>query len=118
MAYLLDPSMISHPMMTLANDSLRAAALLGATIFISQFHSIASAQEPPQLAFFEGHQKPVYAVAFAPDGKTFVSADLGGVLRVWDRATGKPIRTWQGHAVETEKAVDQYNWGAEARMHR
>ena len=31
----------------------------------------------------EGHQGTVYALAFAPDGDTFVSGAEGGVVRVW-----------------------------------
>src|SRR5689334_21588209 len=85
--------------MTHINYSFRAfAALVGAALCLTNFQPRALAQEPPQLAFFEEHQKPVYAVALAPDGKTFLSADLGGVLSICDRATGKPIRTCLGHA--------------------
>jgi WD40 repeat protein len=33
----------------------------------------------------------IYAVAFAPDGKTLVTADAGQHLRFWDAATGAPL---------------------------
>lgn len=39
-----------------------------------------------------GHDCHVYHVAFHPDGKSLVSADLKGRLRHWNVATGKLIR--------------------------
>jgi WD40 repeat protein len=39
-----------------------------------------------------GHDRPVYRVAFAPDGKTLVSADLRGVVIEWDYRPGKEAR--------------------------
>ena len=39
-----------------------------------------------------GHDCHVYDVAFHPDGKHLVSADLKGVLKQWDVETGSPVR--------------------------
>jgi len=39
-----------------------------------------------------GHQGGIGAVAFAPDGKTLVSASFDNTLRLWDTATGKEVR--------------------------
>jgi WD40 repeat protein len=39
-----------------------------------------------------GHLQKVSFVAFLPDGERAVSADLDGVMRIWDIAAGKPIR--------------------------
>src|SRR5205807_1313760 len=36
------------------------------------------------------HAGPVDSVAFAPDGKTFVSGDAEGKVFLWDTATRKP----------------------------
>ncbi len=54
----------------------------------------AQAQE---ITWLEGHEAPLYSAAYAPDGKTLVSADVDGVLRIWDRATGERIRTIPAH---------------------
>ncbi|MCP4996626.1 MAG: WD40 repeat domain-containing protein, partial [Gammaproteobacteria bacterium] len=39
----------------------------------------------------------VTAVAFSPDGKTLLSGAGDNTLRLWDAATGRPLRTLQGH---------------------
>ena len=36
-----------------------------------------------------GHESPVTAVAFSPDGKTIASASLDGIVQLWDLAAGK-----------------------------
>jgi hypothetical protein len=43
------------------------------------------------------HLGAVRACAFAPDGKTFVSASEDGTLKLWETSTGKEIRTFTGH---------------------
>jgi WD40 repeat protein len=42
------------------------------------------------------HGGQIYAVACSPDGKTIASGGLGGVIRLWEAASGKPIRTLRG----------------------
>jgi hypothetical protein len=37
---------------------------------------------------FKGHQKMIYSVVFAPDGRTFATASLDGTALIWD-ATGR-----------------------------
>ncbi|MBI3407914.1 MAG: SEL1-like repeat protein [Planctomycetes bacterium] len=39
---------------------------------------------------------PVVAIAFARDGKTFVTAEHSGALCLWDAATGKELRQLRG----------------------
>ena len=34
----------------------------------------------------------VYAVAFSPDGQTLASYSLDGTIRLWETATGKPVK--------------------------
>lgn len=42
--------------------------------------------------------KPMLAVAFAPDGKTFVTGNDEGILNAWDVETGKGLDTFTGLA--------------------
>src|SRR5689334_9536241 len=45
------------------------------------------------------HTEPVFAVAFAPDGKTVAAAGLD-VIHVWDVAAGKELRRFGGKEQE------------------
>jgi hypothetical protein len=44
-----------------------------------------------------GHDSGVFAVAFAPDGKTLASGDWDGNVKLWDVATGQERATLPGH---------------------
>jgi WD40 repeat protein len=50
----------------------------------------------PQL----GHSSGVTSVAFAPDGKTALSGSQDKTLRLWDLASGREIRKFEGHSGE------------------
>lgn len=43
------------------------------------------------------HVGRVFALAFAPDGKTLLAGAWDGSLRLWDVASGKEIRQYAGH---------------------
>ena len=45
----------------------------------------------------EGHQRPIYAAAFSPDGKTLLTGSYDKTLILWEVATGKALRTFTGH---------------------
>ena len=58
------------------------------------------------LRALQGHNKSVGLVAYAPDGKTLACAQAGHwgstvsedkTVKIWDVATGKPLRILQGH---------------------
>ncbi len=44
---------------------------------------------------FEGHTGTVWGVAFAPDGKRALSGGEDKTLRLWEVATGKPVRVFE-----------------------
>ncbi|MBQ4396499.1 MAG: TIR domain-containing protein, partial [Clostridia bacterium] len=46
----------------------------------------------------QGHSGSVTSVAFAPDGKTFLSGSYDNTVRVWDSATGQCLRVCEGHS--------------------
>ncbi len=45
-----------------------------------------------------GHSGEVSSVAFSPDGKTALSGNGVGTASLWDLATGREIRKFEGHA--------------------
>jgi WD40 repeat protein len=53
-------------------------------------------QAQPQPASL-AHDKPVYAVAFTPDGRTVLTASDDGLVRVWDVKSLREVRRWQAH---------------------
>jgi WD40 repeat protein len=50
--------------------------------------------EPPRMPDvpLTGHQQAVTTIAYSPDGKLAVTASLDGTARIWDTATGQPLR--------------------------
>lgn len=58
-----------------------------------------SADEPPlpdAVVSFRGHTEAVYSVTLSPDGKLVATGSFDRSLRVWDAATGKPLRAFSG----------------------
>ena len=51
----------------------------------------------PSYALIQGHQDRVTSVAWSPDGKTLASASNDRTIRLWEAASGQPLRTLQGH---------------------
>jgi WD40 repeat protein len=45
------------------------------------------------IANLEGHEQWVTAALFTLDGSSVITADRAGTARVWDAATGRPLRT-------------------------
>jgi WD40 repeat protein len=44
-----------------------------------------------------GHAGHVLAIAFSPDARQIASGGIDGTVRLWDTATGTPLRTLAGH---------------------
>jgi hypothetical protein len=53
----------------------------------------------------QGHQERVYHAAFSPDGRLVVTASGDNTARLWNVATGQPLRVLQGHQAEVSYAA-------------
>ena len=88
--------------------SLFASALL--------LTAAAFCNETPMLVVNSGgHEAPVRALVFSPDGKFLYSAGDDKVVRVWDTASGAVVRTIRGYIREGQEgkiyaiALSPYN---------
>ena len=52
-----------------------------------------------------GHDGPVRAVAFSPNGKLALSGSEDNTIRVWDIATGEGVKTLRGHGSSVRSCV-------------
>jgi WD40 repeat protein len=50
-----------------------------------------------RAAIEAAHGEDITALAYSPDGKTLASASFDTTVKLWDAATGKPLRTLAGH---------------------
>ncbi len=48
-----------------------------------------------RIQTFQGHNRPVTAVAFSPDGSNILTASVTQELRLWEPLTGKQVGTFQ-----------------------
>jgi TRAP-type C4-dicarboxylate transport system substrate-binding protein/Tol biopolymer transport system component len=46
---------------------------------------------------FKGHTAEIYDIDISPDGKYLATGSVDTTARLWDLATGEPIRTFSGH---------------------
>ncbi len=60
---------------------------------------------------FSGHAKHVYSVWFHPDGQYLLSGDLAGVVRQWDIAAAKEIRSFDASILHTYNGGQGVDYG-------
>ena len=53
-----------------------------------------------EVYLLSGHTRPVFSVAFSPDGSALASSAVAGdnTVRLWDIRTGDPLKIFEGHA--------------------
>jgi WD40 repeat protein len=77
----------------------------------------AQAEERPLLQLDTGgHMALINKIAFTPDGKQLISASNDKVIRVWDVATGKTLRTIRGEMGGTGKPAWAAGFSADGKV--
>jgi WD40 repeat protein len=62
--------------------------------------------------FAGAHADTVYGVAFSPDGTKLATCGADKLIKTWDVATGKPLKTFEGH---TNYVLD-VAWKADGKL--
>ena len=57
------------------------------------------------LITLQGHNNWVLKLAFSPDGKRISSADMNGIIKIWDASTGREIQTLSRRAGPVGKSM-------------
>ena len=94
--------------------ALQAAALRGDNdrAHLSSRWAMPDLADPAFRRAFTGHDGPVNAVTWAPDGTWLATAGSDGTARIWDITTGTPIAILTGHrgAVQTIAVAPDGSW--------
>ncbi len=59
----------------------------------------------PNYLRLAGHDGPVRCVAFSPNGSLVLSGGEDNALRLWDVASGEPVKSLRGHGKEVRSCV-------------
>lgn len=65
------------------------------------------AAQEPKLVVQTGHISDVMAVAFSPDGRLLATAGFGTVIKLWEVATGRELRSLNDHTGVTIRGSNQ-----------
>jgi WD40 repeat protein/uncharacterized caspase-like protein len=58
-----------------------------------------------ELRTFEGHTNYIHSLAFSPDGKVLASADMDGIVRLWEVESGTILQSYVWDDPQTKVAV-------------
>ena len=98
---------------------MKVAAVVAATTLLTAGIGLDAQETPPadplpryararlgDLRFH--HDDPVKQAVFTPDGRSLITLDAAGQVRIWDAATGRTSRTIgdSGHNLEMDVAPD------------
>jgi WD40 repeat protein len=62
-------------------------------------------EETPKSVRLAGHDRPVRSIAFSPNGQLLVSGSEDNSVRLWDVASGEPLKSLRGHSRAVRSAV-------------
>src|SRR5262249_31082711 len=71
-------------------------ALFASGLALGVFAADETAMPPGVAVTLKGHTETVYGIAFSPDGKAVATASFDKSIKLWDTATGKPIKSPEG----------------------
>ena len=80
-------------------DGTRLAAAGGASGGAGEVRIWDLQQTPARvIATIQGHKDAILSVAFSPDGSTIATGSYDKLVKLWDAATGKELRTFKEHS--------------------
>ncbi|HJT76964.1 MAG TPA: c-type cytochrome domain-containing protein [Gemmataceae bacterium] len=98
-----------------SGDGKRLAVASGSPASTGEvrLYALDAAGVPPQKAglVIPAHQDLIYDVAFSPDGKTLATCGYDRLIKLWDAADGKELRTLKDHS----DAVYAVAWSPDGR---
>jgi predicted NACHT family NTPase len=75
-----------------------ALAVLGVVVVASVSAQTAAETSQARIVPAVGHTSSLSSVAFAPDGRTVLSGSWDHSLKLWDVASGRLLRSFDGHS--------------------
>ncbi len=78
--------------------STRIKAIMRSFILLALAMSFMQLAAEPKIVVQGGHTNGTFAVALSPDGRFLVSGSEDSLLKLWDIASGKEMRTFAGHS--------------------
>lgn len=80
-----------------------AVVLLAAALLLAC--AAARAQGPPELVVQTGHNDSIQTLAFSPDGRLLASGGADNVIKLWDVAGRRELRTLDAHGESVRQVL-------------
>src|SRR5439155_18630196 len=90
------PSMFIRSHIVLVARVFAVAALFGSVVAFGTFAADEATIPPGVAVTLKGHTETVYAIAFSPDGQQVATASFDKSVKLWESATGKAIKRFEG----------------------